>query len=364
MLGQQADDRLQIALHAGRHVRPGLAEILEVGGGIDQHLARAIVAIAVIALARRHLLHPTGEIGQFFLGLLGEEIIADADGQLIVLMQLLDDLIIVGIILEAAARVDHAGDAQRIDVAHEVAGRIELIVLRQLWPLGQGRIEDGRIGLGQQQAGRVAGRVADDLAARRIGRVLGIAHDAQRGGVEQRAIIEVQDEDRRVGRDGIQFGDGRQALFRELMFGEAAYHAHPLRSRGTGDLAFKHIHRLGQRRHAIPAQFHVEIQAAANDVHMAIDQAGDQAMAPGIDHRCVRRGGAHLRLAANGQELAVADRDRLRHWIFAVQRRHLGIDDDRVGHGAVLGLSRKGSEKGGGGHPGHGVAAGNHASPF
>ena len=46
MLGQQADDRLQIAFHAGRHVRPGLAEILEVGGGIDQHLARAIVAIS------------------------------------------------------------------------------------------------------------------------------------------------------------------------------------------------------------------------------------------------------------------------------------------------------------------------------
>ena len=46
----------------------GDAEILEIGGGIDQHLAGAVVAVDVVALAGRHHLRPGGEIGSSSFG--------------------------------------------------------------------------------------------------------------------------------------------------------------------------------------------------------------------------------------------------------------------------------------------------------
>ena len=36
-------------------------------------------------------------------------------------MQLFDNAIVIGIVLEAAAGIDHAGNAEAIDLAHEVA---------------------------------------------------------------------------------------------------------------------------------------------------------------------------------------------------------------------------------------------------
>ena len=64
--------------------------------------------------------------------------------------------VVLGIVLEAAAGVDGAGHAEPVELAHEVARGVELVVERQLRPLGQRRVEDGRVRLGQQQAGRVA----------------------------------------------------------------------------------------------------------------------------------------------------------------------------------------------------------------
>jgi hypothetical protein len=75
--------------------------------------------------------------------------------------------------------------------------------------------------------------------------VSGVAHGAQRG-VEQGAVVQVQDEDRRVGRDGVDLLQRGQALLGELVLGEAAHHAHPLRGRGDGDLGLEHGHRIGQ----------------------------------------------------------------------------------------------------------------------
>ena len=158
--------------------------------------------------------------------------------------------------------------------------RIDLIVERQLRPLGERRVEDAGVRLGEQQAGRIAVGVAHDLAAGRLRRVLGVADGAQRGAVEQRAVVEMQQENRRVGRDRVELVDGRQALLGELMLGEAADHAHPLRRRRDRDLALQHGHRVGERAHAVPAQLHVEVQAAANDVQMVVDQAGQDAACP------------------------------------------------------------------------------------
>ena len=360
-LGEQADHRFQIAFHLRRHVGAGDAEILEIGGRIDQHLARAVMAISIVAVPRLDLRRPGGEVLQLLLRLLREEIIGDAQCQLAILVQLVDDGIVIGIILRASARIDHAGDAQAVELAHEMLGAVQLVVRRQLGPLGQRRIQDRRIGLRQQQAGGIALRIADDLTARRVGRVLAIADRAQRRRVQQSAIIEVQDEDRRFGRRGVDLVQCRQPLFGELMLGKAADHAHPLRRRRIFRLALQHRHGLGQARHAFPAQLHIIVEPAADHMDVAVDQAGDRAPTLGVDHLRVRRGGgAHRRFGSDRQESAVADGDGLRHRIFPVQRRHLGVDEDQVlgRHGEAL---RSGQERGGGG-AGERLAASDHGA--
>ena len=120
------------------------------------------------------------EVVLLALRLLGEEVVGEADGELAVVGQLLDDRVVVRIVLEAAAGVDRAGDAEPVELAHEVARRVELVVERQLRALGQRRVEDAGVRLGEQQAGRIAVAVAHDLAAGRVGRVLGVADRAQR----------------------------------------------------------------------------------------------------------------------------------------------------------------------------------------
>ena len=227
---------------------------------------------------------PVQEIVLLALRLLGEEVVGEADRQLPLVRELLDDGVVFRIVLEAAAGIDGAGDAEPVELAHEMPGRIHLVFEGQLRSLRQRRVEDVGVRLGEQQPGRIAVGVAHDLAARRLRGVLGVADGAQRRAIQDGAIVEVQEEDRRVGRDGVEFIDGRQALLGELMFGEAAHDAHPLRWRRDRDLLLQHGHGIGQRPHAVPAQFHVEVEPAADDVKMIVDQSGQHAAAFQVDH--------------------------------------------------------------------------------
>ena len=86
-------------------------------------------------------------------------------------MQPLDDRVVLGVALPAAAGIDHRGDAQPVHLAHEVPGRVELVLERQLGPARQGRVEDQGRGRGDEQARGLAMRVALDPPARRVGRV-------------------------------------------------------------------------------------------------------------------------------------------------------------------------------------------------
>ncbi|MNT42909.1 hypothetical protein D3C72_1793490 [compost metagenome] len=98
------------------------------------------MAVVIVALARRHHLRPLLEILQFRALVLRKQVVGDADGQLLFLRQFLDHGVVFRIILEAAARVDGAGQAQAIEFAHELARGIDLQFARQGWTLGQGRI--------------------------------------------------------------------------------------------------------------------------------------------------------------------------------------------------------------------------------
>ena len=90
------------------------------------------------------------------------------------------------------------------------------------------------------------------------------------------------------------------------MLGEAAHHAHPLRRGRDGDLTLEHGHGVGQRAHAVPAQLHVVVQAAAHHVRVVVVQAGQDGAALQVD---APRAGAgqrqHLGIVADRDETAV-----------------------------------------------------------
>ncbi len=82
-------------------------------------------------------------------------------------------------------------------------GGVDLVFERQLRALGQRGVENVRVGFGEQKSGRIAVGIAGDLAAGRFGRVFGIADGPQRRAVQYRAIIEMQQENRRIGCDRV-----------------------------------------------------------------------------------------------------------------------------------------------------------------
>ncbi|MNU77382.1 hypothetical protein D3C71_669580 [compost metagenome] len=150
----------------------------------------------------------------------------------------------------------------------------------------------------------------------------------------------MQQEDRRIRRHRIDFLDGRQALFNELMLGETAHDPHPLRGRGNSHLTLQHVHGIGKRAHAIPAQFHVEVQAAAHDVGVVVDQAGQNPLALQVDDLRIRPGKGHnLGIASHFQKQAILDGHCSCIRIAAVERRDAAVVKDRIWvHGRTSGL--------------------------
>ena len=343
---QQAHHGFHVGLHGGRHLRTRLLEVLEVGGGKDQHLAGAVVAVEVVTLLRLDHAGPAREVREFFLGLLREQVVGDAHGQLMALVQVFDHLVVVGIVLEPTTGVDYAGQTQAIEFTHEMACRVQLVLAGQLRALGQRRIQHEGIGLGQQQAGGFAARVFDDQAAGRIGRVLGVAGRPQRSTVEQGTVVEMHDEHRRVGRHGIDLVERRQALLGELLISEATDHAHPLRRRGARDLLFQAPHRIGERGDAVPAQLHVVVEPAADDVDVRVDQARNHAARRGVDDTGVGADqGHHFSGIAHGDEAPARHRHGTGQRALFVQGGDLGVMDDQIGsgHGSSSRRSGEGS---------------------
>src|SRR6266403_2209703 len=74
------------------------------------------------------------------------------------------------------------------------------------------------------------------------------------------------------------------------MRGKPADDPNPLRRGSPIYLLPEHPHGVGERPHTIPAQLHVVVQAATNNVHVAVDQAWNHAPALEIYsfRRCIR----------------------------------------------------------------------------
>lgn len=99
-------------------------------------------------------------------------------------MQLFDDLVILRIVLETTAGIDHRGDPEPVELAHEMASGVGLVFQRQARAFGQACVENQRVGLGQQQTRWVAQLVALDAPARRIRGGLVVAAGSQRCAIE------------------------------------------------------------------------------------------------------------------------------------------------------------------------------------
>ena len=177
------DDHLEFVLHHGRHLRARLKEVFEIGRREDEHLARTVHPVEVVARPGPRHLRPALEVCQLLLGLLGEQVVGEADGQLASLVKFVDDLVVVRVVLKTAAGVDDAGDAEAVEFAHELARRVHLVLARELRPFGERGIQNHRVRAGDEQPRRVAVLISLNLAARRIGRVFRVPDGAQGGAV-------------------------------------------------------------------------------------------------------------------------------------------------------------------------------------
>ncbi|MNP01291.1 hypothetical protein D3C76_931000 [compost metagenome] len=184
LLHQVPYHRFQVLFHGSRQVRARFKEVFEIRRREHQHFPGTVVPQEIVALAVARGTGPVLEVGQFFLGLLGKQVVGDAHGQLLVLGQLLDDLVVVRVILITTAGVDRAGDPQAIEFAHELPGRVDLVLQRQFRSFGQRRIENHCVGPGDQHASGIAVGIALDFAAWRVRRIAGISHHFQRGAIE------------------------------------------------------------------------------------------------------------------------------------------------------------------------------------
>src|ERR1044071_8799683 len=65
-----------------------------------------------------------------------------------------------------------------------------------------------------------------------------------------------------------------------------------------------HSQSVSQRRHAVPAEFHVVVQSAANDMQVRIVEARNDAPTIEVDDHCVR---SRLEVRVNADNSAILD---------------------------------------------------------
>jgi len=96
-----------------------LEKILKLRCRSHQHLSNSIHTIKVVALARLRHLCPSLKIRELFLGLLRIEVVRQTNRELVRLMKFVHDFVVVGIVLEAAARINRTRDAETIQLAEK-----------------------------------------------------------------------------------------------------------------------------------------------------------------------------------------------------------------------------------------------------
>ena len=168
---QERNGLAQPFFHGARQFGSRLHEVLEVAGRPDDVLPGPVHPVEVVALARFCHLDPPLQVGDLLARLLGEQVVGDTQGQQPLAVEGGDHLVVVGVRLRSTAGIDDAGQAEPIELAHELSCRVALIVSGQPRAPGKRRVEDHRARLCQQQPGRIAPVVPLNLAARRVRRL-------------------------------------------------------------------------------------------------------------------------------------------------------------------------------------------------
>ena len=110
-----------------------------------------------------------------------------------------------------------------------------------------------------------------------------------------------------------------------------------MRSGRARNLLLEHPHRVGKRSHAIPAQFHVVVEPTADDVRVAVDQAGNDAATLEVNASRAGTGQAHdVLLGPHCNETVAADGDRLCLRVLPVEGRYPAVEENKIS-GAILG---------------------------
>ena len=137
------------------------------------------------------------------------------------------------------------------------------------------------------------------------------------------------------------------------MCSEAADDADPLRSRRARNLLLEHPHRIGERSHSIPAQLHVVVEPASDDVHMAVDQAGDDAPTIQVDASDIRRRSLkNVGIASDSNEPPIRNGNGSCTRILPVKGGNFPIEEDEISRvsralrSTRSGLRAKGCRKG------------------
>ena len=140
----------------------------------------------------------------------------------------------------------------------------------------------------------------------------------------------MQDENRRVRRGGVDFVERRHAAFGELKLAPTADHAHPLSRRRALRLFLQHSQSVGERRHAVPAEFHGVIQSAANDVQMRVVETGNHPATVQVNR--LRAWPALITLSVvHTNNAAIRDGEVFRLGIFRVERGDAPILKNQIG---------------------------------
>src|SRR5580704_12546279 len=104
----------------------------------------------MVALVKRRRRGPFAEVFELMFRALRKQVVRDAQSHLTSLVQLLHDLVVVRVVLEPTASVDHTCDAEAVQLTHEVAGRNKLILIRKQGSVGKRGIKDGCVWPGDQ----------------------------------------------------------------------------------------------------------------------------------------------------------------------------------------------------------------------
>ncbi len=192
-----------------------------------------------------------------------------------------------------------------------------------------GKVLEEAIGVAEEPGGFSGGGVSGDLAAWGVGGGLGDPGNLQGPGIghaRRPGLVE----DGVIGGDGVEFGEGRQPAFLEAGR-EGVTDDDPGARRGglraSGDVSLDRLKRI-ERGDRVVGLAH----GRADGVDVAIVQAGQEGLAPGVEGRGVGPGrGPDGRLGPHGEDAVAPDRHGPGGAEPGIDREDLRADDHEVG---------------------------------